>query len=113
MVSNYEKLSITSHLAKESSDETDTATKERSRRDKSRDGERSRNRDKSRKRSKDQSPPRDQLNDTKDSWTAASPADKQRYQSSQPQPNQEVENMDDKLERLKAGRKFERRMSEL
>ena len=105
------KISITCHLAKESSDETDTATKERSRRDKSRDGERSRNRDKSRDRSKDQSPPRDQLNDTKDSWAAASPADKQRYQSSQP--NQEVENMDDKLERLKAGRKFERRMSEL
>ena len=99
-------------IAKESSDETDTATNDRSRREKSRDREKSRNRDKSRDR-KDQSPPRDQLNDTKDSWTAASPADKQRYQSSQSHPNQEVENMDDKLERLKAGRKFERRMSEL
>ena len=94
------------YLAKDDSDEADAPAKERHhhkhKREKSRDRE---PRDK-----RDQSPPRDPHNDTKDSWAAASPAEKQRYQS---QPNQEVENMDAKIERLKVGRKFERRLSEM
>ena len=56
----------------------------------------------------------DHHNDTKDSWAKASP-EKRRYDSDDtpPQPSQEVEHMDAKLERLKADQKFERRMSQL
>lgn len=68
-----------------------------------------------RERPRERTPPRDQHNDTKDSWAAASPDKQQQQQQRYPptQPNQELENMDAKLERLKAGKKFERRMSEL
>ena len=52
----------------------------------------------------------DDHNDTKDSWADATP---QKHYSSAAHPNQEVEDMNAKLDRLKANRKLERRMSQL
>uniref|UniRef100_T2MDH6 Tight junction protein ZO-1 n=1 Tax=Hydra vulgaris TaxID=6087 RepID=T2MDH6_HYDVU len=55
-------------------------------------------------------PSNDNHNDTKDSWAEATP---KKHFSSAAHPNQEVEDMNAKIERLKSNRKLERRMSQL
>jgi len=93
-------------LAKDDSDETDSSDKKP--RDKSRDRDRSRDRSDRKDRERDRTPPRGEDRNGA-GWPAASPQPPQ----TPVEPNQEVENMNAKMERFKVGRKFKRRLSEL
>lgn len=56
-------------------------------------------------------PPSEPLNETNGSWSQSLPT--KRYSTDDARPSDEIETMDLKLERLKSGRKFERRLSML
>ena len=93
---------MASFLPKDDSDETDSSEKKRHCRPPPKD------RDRDRSCERDRAPPRDEeMNGA--GWSASSPQPPQ----TPVEPNQEVENMNAKMERLKVGRKFERRLSEL